>query len=203
MQKVFPTKANLIKTKNSLRLSRSGYDLLDKKRNILIKEALSLLDEAGMLQKKVASAYIEAYDYLQKANISLGISDTVAGSIPPDDSINLKSRSFMGVILPEISLNSEEFFPEYPLRRTDINFDKSVQSFIKVKELTLKLAEIESRAYRLSVAIKKTAGRANALKTVVIPQYEETVKNITEILEEREREEFSRLKVIKKPPSEK
>lgn len=64
-------------------------------------------------------------------------------------------------------------------------------------ELTAVLAEVENSVYRLADAIKKTQKRANALKNVMIPKFEATVKFITEALEEKEREEFSRLKVIK------
>ena len=42
----FPTKGNLILAKNSLKLSRQGYELMDKKRNILIREMMELIDQA-------------------------------------------------------------------------------------------------------------------------------------------------------------
>ena len=45
--------------------------------------------------------------------------------------------------------------------------------------------------------IKKTQKRANALKNITIPSYEALVKTIENALEEKEREEFTRLKVIK------
>jgi len=67
-----------------------------------------------------------------------------------------------------------------------------------VKLLTVRLAEIENSIYRLAVAIKKTQKRANALKNIMIPKFEGTVRFITNALEEKEREEFSRQKVIKK-----
>lgn len=74
----------------------------------------------------------------------------------------------------------------------------AVVNFHRVKCLTVTLAEIENSVYRLSVAIKKTQKRANALKNIIIPRFEETQKFISDALEEKEREEFSRLKVIKR-----
>ena len=56
---------------------------------------------------------------------------------------------------------------------------------------------IENSAYRLAYNIKKTQKRANALQNITIPNYEKLEKSISEFLEEKEREEFSRLKVIK------
>lgn len=59
------------------------------------------------------------------------------------------------------------------------------------------LAEVDNSIYRLANAISKTQKRANALKNVVIPRYQSSIKEMTESLEEKEREEFSRMKVIK------
>lgn len=67
-----------------------------------------------------------------------------------------------------------------------------------MKELTIKLSMIENSAYRLAYNIKKTQKRANALQNITIPNYETITRDITNALEEKEREEFTRLKVIKR-----
>ena len=76
--------------------------------------------------------------------------------------------------------------------------DEAYRRFLDVKKLTADLSEIENSVYRLADAISKTQKRANALKNIVIPRFEASVKFITDALEEKDREEFSRLKVIKK-----
>ena len=80
---------------------------------------------------------------------------------------------------------------------TDPTIDEAYSCFREVKRLTADLAEVENSVYRLADSIKKTQKRANALKNIMIPRFEEGVKFITEALEEKDREEFSRLKVIK------
>ena len=80
---------------------------------------------------------------------------------------------------------------------TDSNVDKAYISFVKVKEMTVTLAEVENSIYRLTNSIRKTQTRANALQNIVIPKYQSTVKYISGSLDEKEREEFSRMKVIK------
>ena len=77
------------------------------------------------------------------------------------------------------------------------SLDAAYKSFNEVKMLSLKLAETETAAYRLAINIKKTQKRANALKNITIPRYEKLISDITSSLEEKEREEFTRLKVIK------
>ena len=81
--------------------------------------------------------------------------------------------------------------------------DEAKEDFEKVKELTIRLSMIENAAYRLAVSIKKTQKRANALKNITIPTYEALAKNISNALEEKEREEFTRLKVIKRTKEKK
>ena len=63
----FPTKGNLILAKNSLKLSRQGYELMDKKRNILIREMMELIDQAKDIQTQIDVTFRTAYTALQKA----------------------------------------------------------------------------------------------------------------------------------------
>ena len=65
------------------------------------------------------------------------------------------------------------------------------------------LAEIENAVYMISLEIKKTVKRANALEKIQIPRYEEAVKYISEVLEEKEREDFFRLKKVKSKKQDK
>ena len=142
-----PTKGNLMAAKSSLALARQGYELMDKKRNILIREIMDLTEKAELIQHEIDKTFTDAYAALEKANSELGI--------------------------------------------------KAKSHFEKVKDLTIRLSMIENAAYRLAYNIKKTQKRANALQNITIPNYEVLVKTIENALEEKEREEFTRLKVIK------
>ena len=194
-----PTKGNLINTKKSLALARVGYELLDRKRNILIREMMSLIEHANAIQDKIDNAYSTAYTALQKANITLGFCDELSRSIPVEDSIKLSYRSVMGVEIPILSTDSEETPPLcYGMYSTNSILDDAYLKFNEVKRLTAELAEVENSVYRLADSIKKTQKRANALKNILIPRFTETVKFITDALDEKDREEFSRLKVIKR-----
>ncbi|MDR1806018.1 MAG: V-type ATP synthase subunit D [Clostridium sp.] len=197
MAQIFPTKSNLIATKKSLALAKLGYDLMDKKRTILIREMMGLIDKAGDVQSRIDETYAGAYQALQRANISLGSCTEYAFAVPIDDSLRLSSRSVMGVELPTVSLEKQPFELYYGLASTNSQLDEACVQFGLVKQLTAELAEVESSVYRLAVAIKKTQKRANALQNILIPQFERTIKFITDALEEKEREDFGRLKVIK------
>ena len=196
----FPTKGNLMLARNSLSLSRMGYDLMDKKRNILIREITSLIEQAASVQTQIDETFRTAYQALQKANIQNGISRVanVAGTVPVDDSIRVKARSVMGVEIPLVESSPSALQPTYAFYSTRESLEEARAAFEKVKELTLQLSMIENAAYRLAVNIKRTQKRANALKNITIPHYEQLAKSISDALEEKEREEFTRLKVIKR-----
>ena len=181
----FPTKGNLILAKNSLALARQGYELMHKKWNILIREMMDLIDKASDIQSQIDTTFRTAYAALQKANVRLGIHvvDEISHSVPVENSIRIKTRSIMGTEIPLKKVGDE---------------GPTAAAFDKVKQLTIQLSMIENSAYRLATNIKKTQKRANALKNITIPTYEVLTKSIQEALEEKEREEFTRLKVIKR-----
>lgn len=196
----FPTKGNLILSKNSLALALQGFDLMDKKRNILIREMMDLIEEAKGIQSQIDQTFRNAYAALQKANMEIGINtvQTISYTVPIEDSIRIKTRSIMGTEIPLVESNPGGNLPTYAFYSTKESLDEAKQAFEKVKELTIKLSMVENSAYRLASNIKKTQKRANALKNITIPHYEQLTKDISNALEEKEREEFTRLKVIKR-----
>lgn len=196
-QQIFPTKGNLISTKKTLRLSAMGFDLLDRKRNILIRELMQLIDSFKIIQKDIDVTYSKAYAALQKANVELGVIDEVASAVPIDDGVKIRFRSVMGVDIPIVEYTESEPMLSYGFFKTNADLDYAFCCFHEVKKLTVLLAEVENSIYRLANSIVKIQRRANALKNVVIPKLEATTHFITEYLEEKDREEFSRLKVIK------
>lgn len=198
--RTFPTKGNLILAKNSLALARQGYELMDKKRNILIRELMELIEQAKDIQSEIDEVFRKAYEALQIANIEMGIHnvETIAHCVPVENSIRIKTRSIMGTEIPLVEAENKNLTPCSAYYGTNESFDAARVRFEKVKELTIRLSSVENSAYRLAVNIKKTQKRANALKNITIPNYEELVRNIQNALEEKEREEFTRLKVIKR-----
>ena len=195
--KVVPTKGNLIAMKKSLQLANLGYNLMDQKRNVLIKEMMTLLDDVKIIRDQITSSYQEAYDALQEANISMGLISSIVNSTPEDYGISIAYRSVMGVEIPKMSYNQQPLKMTYDIERSNSKVDYAYNCFYRVKQLTVLLAEVENSVYRLANTIRKTQKRANALKNISIPRFESTIKVISEALEEKEREEFTRQKVIK------
>ena len=196
-QQIYATKGNLIAYKKSLDLAQMGFDLLDRKRHILVREMMLLIDSAQSIQEQIELVYNDAYNSLKTANITLGSNANESIVTDTDNSLEIDYRSVMGVEIPIVSINEKQNTASYLMSDTNSKLDIAYQNFHKVKLLTAELAQIESSVYRLAMAVSKTQKRANALKNIVIPRHIEIVKFITENLEEKEREDFSRLKVIK------
>ena len=196
-KQVFATKGNLMQSKKSLALAKTGYDLMDRKRNVLVLELMSIVERVKTLRNEITKAYELGYYYLQQANVSAGLITNVVNQVPIDNNIELTFRSVMGIEVPKISYESEPIRIQYGIETSSSTIDEAFIQFNKVKKLTIELAEIDNSVYRLANAIRTTQKRANALRNVVIPNLESTIKRIGEELEEKEREEFSRLKVIK------
>lgn len=144
----FPTKGNLIAAKNSLGLAYMGYGLMDKKRNILIRELMELIDEAKGIQSEIDSTFREAYAALQKANIELGINyvQEIGASVPIDDRVKIKARSIMGTEIPLVQHESRPLALTYGFYNTTESLDEARYHFEKVKELTIKLSMVENSA---------------------------------------------------------
>ncbi len=196
---VAPTKANLIRAKNLLEFSEKGFELLDKKRNVLIREMMGLMDKAKEVQDKIEVVFEEAYHAFQVASVSMGLNELkeIGMSIPLEENYEILFKSVMGVEIPTVKYDKKELTAHYGFYRTNPAIDIAVKKFREVKYLIYDLAEIENSVYKLAMEIKKTQKRANALEKIQIPKYTEQVKIMQEVLEEKEREDFFRLKRVK------
>ena len=184
--------------KRALKLSQSGYELMDRKRNILISEMMKQADQVKLVRDQIADAYRLGYYLLEQANLYTGQLGSVLDEISIETGIQVTYRSVMGVEVPHVIWQKpDEVTIPYGLESTNSRIDEAYIQCQKVKELTMVLAEVDSSVYRLADAISKTQKRANALKNIVIPRYEAEIREISDQLEEKEREEFSRMKVIK------
>ena len=199
-QQVAPTKSNLMRSRRSLRVAKEGYDLLDRKRNVLIRELMSLLGTAKKARAEVDQVMANAYGALQTANIHTGadnVAEVAAVGVETVDLVILE-KSIMGAWVPEFAALPESMTPRYTLRGTTAALDEAMRHFRLAASVVARVAAIENAVVRLAREIQRTRKRANALHNVLIPHYEEEVKVISEALEEKDREEIFKVKLVKK-----
>ena len=194
-----PTKTNLLRLRNDLKFAQQGYELLDQKRNILIIELLALVDQTVDFQSRVESALAKAYKALEETVLDMGKLKVqyLTGAVHITTDITVRSRRVMGVNLPVIETEFQEYAPHYSPMGTSFWIDSSLRSFKEVLKLLGKLSELKISVLRLANEVKKTIRKVNALEKIAIPDLKETVHYIQSRLEENERDMFILMKMVK------
>ncbi|NTW72206.1 MAG: V-type ATP synthase subunit D [Eubacteriaceae bacterium] len=202
--RITPTKANLIKSKSVLSFSQKGFELLDKKRTVLIQEMMTLIDSAKKIEEEIEGKFADAYEAIKNVSITMGVSNVeeVTLAISKEEDYQIRFKSVMGVEIPEIIYQKREMIkPQYGFYRSNPSLDDAIFKLNEVKYLSYQLAQVETSAYKLSIEIRKTQKRANALEKIHIPRLKNNIKYIQETLDEKDREDFFRLKIVKKKQS--
>lgn len=196
---VVATKANLIKAKEELNLLEGGYDILDKKRKALIGAYDSKIKERNDLNEKVNETIKKVSHDFKKVLVSIGESDldSISKTVPIDNSISLKVDKFMQTEISEIYFEDVKLNLSYSFYETNAGFDEAILSFNQLRSKIFKLAELDTTINSLDREIKKTSKKVNSLDKVQIPKYKEMIKTISQSIEEKEREEFSKTKIVK------
>lgn len=194
-----PTKTNLLRLRNDLEFARQGYELLDQKRNILIIELLALVDQTIDYQSRVENALAKAYQALEEAVLDMGKLKVqyLTGAVNITTDITIRSRRVMGVGLPVVETEFKEQSPYYSPMGTSFWIDSSINFFKEALRLLGRLSELKISVLRLANEVKKTIRKVNALEKIAIPDLQETVRFITNRLEENERDMFVLMKMVK------
>ena len=203
LEGVNPTRMELLKLKDREKLAVKGHGLLKEKRNALIMEFFNILERVKGSRDEVEKKMAEAFEELTTAQIVMGdlAVKKAAVSVKESVKVDIDSRSVMGVVVPILEAETSQrnmVQRGYGFVDTSAKLDEAARKFEESINLILELAEIEKTIVLLAEEIESTKRRVNALEHIIIPRVENTVKYIEMRLEEMERENFVRLKMIKK-----
>ncbi len=199
MRNVAPTKSQQMKLKQELSFAQLGYELLDQKRNILVLELLSLVDQAVDYQQRVEKSLAEAYRMLSRCSADMGQlqMSRLASAVFIESDITLSQRRVMGVMLPVVDTTFRDHAPYYSPKNTSAWVDASIREYKHALSMMGHLAELKVSIMRLAEEVKTTIRKVHALDRIAIPELQDTVKFIDGRLEEHEREMFIRMKRVK------
>jgi V/A-type H+-transporting ATPase subunit D len=194
-----PTRSNLMRMKQELAFAREGYEILDRKREVLTTELVHLAHDAEVLQEQVWKLLAAAYRAMEKAKLTMGQEhvEWAALAVNKTVDVQLKFRGVMGVSIPLVEARGGPPEMPYSLGDTTATLDEASAAFREVLGHIPELSELVTSVWRLAGELRKTQRRVNALQHIFIPDYEEAVDFIESALEEREREETFRLKRLK------
>jgi len=199
-ENVSPTRINLIQTKKTLNLAESGREVLERKRDILLRELRSSVYAAEKAREELLDVLSQSYLSLKEANMAKGsevIANMALTSSHQAEYI-VDYRSIMGVTVPVVTFQAQSNIkPDYGFSNTTAQLDRAFKKFYQVLELLAHLAKAEGTTFQIANDVRRTQRRVTALNHVLIPRYRTTAKWIELVLEEKEREEFERTKRIK------
>ena len=199
---VNPTRMELLNLKDRTKLAIKGHGLLKEKRDALIKEFFDILDRVKGIRENAERSLREANEALVEAQIAMGDLAVRKASLAVKESIDvdITSRSIMGVTVPITDVKVEErtiIDRGYGFTDTTIQLDEAAKKFEESVKFLIELGEVEKTIFLLAEEIESTKRRVNALEHIMIPRFENTEKYIYMRLQEMERENFVRLKMIR------
>jgi V/A-type H+/Na+-transporting ATPase subunit D len=196
---IAPTKSSLLSLKKQLAFAEEGYDLLEQKRQILVFELMSRLNRASAVEASIAKSSGRAFSALQEAALDIGSEalDRAALAVCLDHQVELSAQHLMGLKVPRVTVRTAPFTPQFGVGGTSANTDEAMRQFVEILPRLAELAELENAVRRLAHELRKTQRRCNALSKIFIPDYRETIGYIVGTLEERERESFIILKMVR------
>ncbi|NCT00370.1 MAG: V-type ATP synthase subunit D [Candidatus Altarchaeum sp. CG03_land_8_20_14_0_80_32_618] len=205
-KQVSPTRMELLRIKQKIKLAQKGHSLLKKKRDALMMELFETAKNMKAIRPQIQKDIINGQETLIKAYAMGGPLEikTIGDSAGEMPELNITYESVGGVKLPKIEIDSKNTGKiDYGVVMTSSSIDNSVDKFESIKRGLLSLIKIEEKIKRLAQEIIKTKRRVNSLEHILIPELLKTQKNIKAKLEEAERENFFRLKIVKKKSEKK
>ena len=197
--KAAPSKMNLIKFRRTLAFLRRAHDLLEEKRDLLLLEVNRRVGEASKRRVDLNKLLTDAYKSLDSAALTVGTKEIESAGKVPLLSFELKAstKKIMGVTTTSLKVTDMKKILPYNISKPTVLIDDTADKFQQSLTMIVKVAELESTLIKLVEEVKRTQRRINALEQFLIPRYVLAVSTITSILEERDREEFVRVKKVK------
>lgn len=201
--KVSCTRMELLAHKAQIKLARQGRDLLEQKRTALMKELLHMADTVMEHSDILQQVATEAGKKLAYAESLAGREAVQSAALASRKEVPLhvSTTNVMGVRVPHIEQKRFErslLGRGYSIVGTSITIDETASAFEAQVEAILQLAESELRLRRLAAEIQRTSRRLNALDHLLIPRLEAESSYIEMTLDERERTDHFRLKLVKR-----
>jgi len=199
-QNVAATKIELLKYKRSSQVAMMVEKMLNDKRKVLLKNIEEMITEANKARGGIWDPLQDVYKSVNDAYLSLGTTtvDSVAQSTPAVMEVDTKIKRIVDVSIPTLNVTEKDTKSmPYGFADTNSSIDRAAKQIKALLPKICKAAEYENSIFALAKALEKTQKLLNALANVIIPQYKLRIKFILSTLEEREREEFARLKKVK------
>ena len=196
--RVPPTKSKLLDLRRHVAFLEAGYELLERKRELLTRLVYERLDQYRDLRAKTHATLEDAYRWLGVTHLRTGsraLEQIVLG-LPPALEVDILPRSSLGVEYPSVTAKALQVAP-VSLMWADMTLDETRRRLVALALVLAQLGQAEMALRRLLAEQRKTQKRVNALRYNVIPRYRATLHFIASVLEEEERNTQFQIKVLR------
>ena len=153
-----------------------------------------MYNEVNEVMKQVYNSYLQAVAAEGITNI-----EGIAYSQKPSLDVSTSMRVIFGVRVPVLRINQSSMPPKpFSDIETSPYLSESYEKMSDALNKVIHLVELESTIRLLVEELRKTQRLINSIDNYVLPFYNRSVKYIRQILEDRQREEFFRLKIIRR-----
>ncbi|VEU80145.1 V-type ATP synthase subunit D [Haploplasma axanthum] len=191
-----PTRMELIKLKNKLKMSIRGHKLLKDKQDELVHTFIKLVYETRNKRVEVDQLFSDALTVFNDMKEQMALAPIYEMLMIPSSNLNIKYayKSIMTVEIPKIDLNinisNEQTYSDIT---SPIEIDTVKDKMNLVFPKLIELSEMEQSINLLSEEIAKTRRRVNVIENIMIPELKEDIKRITMKLEDNERSNTVRI----------
>ena len=185
---VKPTRMELTNLKKKRKVAARGHKLMKDKRDEMVRRFI-----AYARRNKELSAAMGQFVLARAEMSGEAIEEALAYPARPA-TVSVDTQHVLSLKMPKLSLETSDTF-DYPygFMNTSAELDSAVSAFAEVLPMLIELAEVEKICNSLADEIEKTRRRVNALEYVMIPQFDEAIREIKMKLDENDRGNTTRL----------
>lgn len=196
---VSPTRGTLLRLQDELEDMRDRYDLLERKREVLIRELMARIEKVKSLEEEMSDYFTAAHEATRVARMNMGTSKIDWVSLAPmiEYDVSIQTQTIMGLKIPQVDIGIEAYLPPYGLGDTQASLDEARERWLEVIKFLKDAASPLASIWRIANEVRKTKRQVNALESTIIPRYENTIAFIEDSLEEDEREDIIHAKKVK------
>lgn len=193
-----------LRTIRRIAISRKGLKLLKLKRSALILEFFNMSKTVADLRSGLQARLIKGYEGIHSTEMFVGPLRLEYESmrIPRIHELTLKSKNVMGVKIPEVKSESSGQTGQEYLLEIPAAVNQAIKAFQELHQMVIDVAEKETALRKLLMEIEKTKRRSNAIENVLIPRLQANARYIKFRFDEMERENFTKLKTVKRKMAE-
>lgn len=206
---IHPTRLELLRLKRRRARAQGIIDILKQDLEALTATLFELLKEIPSLRDQIRGALKEAYSLFIEAEIIMGsrkIEAVSLGAQPIDFNIDIgEKRGVIGISLPTFQLTEgaiQTLGPRFSILDTSAKLDESVSNIKDTLNHIIKLAETKASMREILDVMSLKRRQINRIQYRVLPQLDAAIRYIELILEETERQDAIRVRVLQRKRKE-